>query len=77
MVGADDVDRAVGQSGDDGVAVARAAQRRIEPEIRIEVTDVAIDQMHMVNRDIGGDGQPFPLGLPDELDALADDKRQM
>ena len=35
--------------GNNRIAVARAAQRRIEAEVRIEVADVDVDQMHMMD----------------------------
>ena len=71
VIRADDVDRAVGEPRNDRVAIARAAQRWIESEIRIEVADVDVDQMHMMNGNVGGDRQTLSLGLPHQFNPFA------
>ncbi len=71
MVGANDVDRAVGQARHDRVAISCAAQRRIETKIRVEVPDVDIDQVHMMDAHVGRHRQAFALGLPHQSDPFA------
>ena len=55
MVGADRVDRAVGEARAQRVAVARAAQRRHEAALRVEPADVDVAQVQVVDGDVAGD----------------------
>ena len=47
-------------------ALRSGGSRRIA---RVEVADVDVDQVHVVDADVGGDRQPFLLGAPHEFDA--------
>jgi hypothetical protein len=69
VVADEHVDRAVGQSRADRIAVALLAQRRHEAHRRIEVADVQVDEVHVVHADVARDRQPFGLGAAHELDA--------
>ena len=70
VVGAHDVDRAVGEPGAQRRAVARAAQRRHEVALRIEPADVDVAQMQVMHGDVAGDRQPVLLRGAHHRDAV-------
>ncbi len=57
VVGAHGVDGAVGEARAQRGAVARAAQRRHQVAVRIELADVEVAQMQVMDADIAGDRQ--------------------
>ena len=64
MVRHQGINRALGQAGLQGLAVALLAQGRVEPGPAVEVTDIAVDQVQRVDADIATQAQALALGLP-------------
>ena len=61
VIGAHEVDRAVGEPGAQRRAIARAAQRRDQPALRVEPADVDVAEMQVVDADVAGHRQPSRL----------------
>ena len=68
MVGGDGVDGAVGEGGDDGLAVGLGAERRGELGKGAVVADGGLVQVEVGRGGVAGNGEAFPLGPPDEVE---------
>ena len=62
VVGAGAVHRALFQPARKRVAVALAAQRRLQAAVGVDVTEIAVAQVQMMNADIAGHRQSLALG---------------
>ena len=68
VVGGDDVDGAVGETGPQRLGVGGSAQGRVDLVDRVVGRGQVVGEEQVVGADLGGDVPPRRLGLPDDLD---------
>ena len=78
VVGGHAVDGAVGEAGEQGLDVGRAAQRRVHLAVRVVVGQPIVGEGQVVRGDLAGDRRPARLRRPDHPQRAADaDVREM
>ena len=62
VIGAEDIDRTAGQAGAQRVAVALAAQRRVQPGMRVEEADVMVAEVQVIDAHVAADVDALGAG---------------